>query len=416
MSRKDKVARSITDAIIHPNEIAKRKWRNLIKALFTLYNVPLEQFAADDFNDLRQRWELETEDYHASFTPRSPGDTTALQPAGTMGYSGSTFFTTFDGKYLVKSVPRQFEHSFFKNDFLPTYVEYMGDHLDTLIIRIADFLAMEDVYRISPGYLLGMAPSHHMVMENLLVGKKEGEQYGKETLLRRNQGKKTKEMEEDWKWQTWDLKPTTYFFPERDIAGRKLTSEATKSRLADIFEDKLILTRVDADRFMRQLSEDTEILREGNAVDYSLFLVRIPVVEDVEDAPESSSNSKNPFTSVEDDEAEGVQETTSGPDLASTAPTPSKPPFTPPDPPSWRSGIKSADGKYVYRAAILDFFWAKHKLFAKVMTKLVKTWNRIDPGGSKGPMSITTNSKEYRERFLQMCEGFIEVIEEAAET
>lgn len=316
----------------------------------------------------------------------------------------------------MKSIPRHFEHNFFKDDFLPIYLEYMSQHLDSLIIRIVDFLAMDDVYRFSLGHMLGLAPSHHLVMENLLVGKKEGEEYAEKTLQERGQNQKMDKQKGLWKWQTWDLKPTTYFFPERDIADGKLTSEATKSRLADKFEDKLVLSRVDADIFMKQLNDDTEILQRANAVDYSLFLVRIPIVEESDDGQESSKNSNNPFTSTEDSEVDGLQEITSGQDLAPTAPTPSKPPFTPPDPPSWRTGIRSTDGRYVYRAAILDFFWAKHKIYAKIMTKLVKGWNWIDPGGSKGPMSITTNSKEYRERFLHMCESFVEVCEEVSLT
>ena len=32
------------------------------------------------------------------------------------GYSGSTFFSTKDFRYLIKSVPRHFEHSFFKDE------------------------------------------------------------------------------------------------------------------------------------------------------------------------------------------------------------------------------------------------------------------------------------------------------------
>lgn len=425
MSRKDKIAQAITSAILHPHGTTKdrsavRRWRKLLKALFTLYSIELKQHAEDDFIRLRQTWAIDDEHYLGSFEIHEGKDKTALKTKGTMGYSGSTFFTTSDEKYLVKSVPRHFEHSFFKDDFLPTYVEYMDEHLNSLIIRIADFLAADDAYRWSPGMLFGFAPSHHIVMENLLVGRDEGQAYGKDLISQqrdtqdqqqKNRNKKDAEDEVDevWKWETWDLKPTTYFFPERDIAAGKLTSEATKSRLADKFDDKLILNRSDAKDFMNQLKDDTKILEEANAVDYSLFLVRIPVIEPQDDTQKPSKPTKNPFISPEDDDAEDSHQTTAGADLAPTAPTPSEPPFTPPDPPSWRTGIKSADGKYIYRAAILDFFWAKHKMYAKMMTKLVKGWNRIDPGGSKGPMSITTNSREYRERFLGMCEAFIEV-------
>lgn len=151
----------------------------------------------------------------------------------------------------------------------------------------------------------------------------------------------------------------SYFYPERDVAGGALSSEATKSRLADDFDEKIVLTRDQAEHFKGQLEKDTALLAKHNAVDYSLFLVRVP---------------------------------------ASVAPSQGKE--------TWRNGVKSADGKYVYRAAILDFFWAKHKVHAQAMTGLIKSYNVVD---AQGPMSVTTEAPEYRERFLKMCQEFIEV-------
>jgi Phosphatidylinositol-4-phosphate 5-Kinase len=262
--------------------------------------------------------------------------------------------------YLVKSVPRRFEHSFFRDDLLEPYVEFMSKHPRSLLIRITDFLGWQ---RYSLGGLLKLVPTYQIVMENLLVGQDEASASGGD------------------EWATWDLKPADYFFPERDIAGGRLTSEATKSKLADKFEDKITLTQSEADQFLSLLERDTELLANSKAVDYSLFLVRIPL-----------SSPQNPFA----DEA--------GFDNAPEPPT--YPPFAPPDPPTWRTGIKSSDGKYVYRAAVLDFFWAKHKTHAKLMTLLINAWNLID---RQGHMSITTTPDEYRERFLGMCKSFLEI-------
>lgn len=430
MSRKDKIATSISNAVVRPetrrqNQSVYRRWRAILKALLALYGVQLSQYAVDEFSRLRRRWQIDPGDYSASFKILDNENKPSLQTAGTMGYSGSTFFTTFDEKYLVKSVPRHFEHSFFKDDFLQPYAGYMTENIGSLLIRITDFLVVKDAYRHSLGVVLGLVPSHHIIMENLLVGRDEGQKKSLGILAQQqrsmlssqpNQGEMGRESEEHWKWQTWDLKPTSYFFPERDIAHGRLTSEATKSRLADKFDEKLILTQSDANAFLNQLQKDTEVLETANAVDYSLFLVRIPVIESADTSQQPQNRTQNPFDSPDDTDTDTSQpkkppsqgDTTAGPDVAPTAPTPSKPPFVPPGPPSWRTGIKSADGKYVYRAAILDFFWAKHKMHARAITSLVKSWNRIDPGGSKGPMSITTTSKEYRVRFLSMCEGFVE--------
>jgi len=241
-------------------------------------------------------------------------------------------------------VPRAFEHTFFRDDLLvPLHAHYQA-HTSTILIRITDFLAAKYT---TVGTLLGLAPTHHIIMENLLIGKSSSNS----------------------KWETYDLKPTSYFFPERDIADGRLTSQETKSKLADKFNDKIVLTRPKADAFLTQLKTDTALLSANNAVDYSLFLVRI-------------ANDSNAPSS------------------------PTEPPFAPPSPPTWRTGIKSQDGKYIFRAAILDFFWAKHKTQAKMMTWLIKAWNLID---RQGPMSITTTPDEYRERFLKMCQDMIEV-------
>lgn len=257
-----------------------------------------------------------------------------------MGYSGSTFYTTEDSHYLVKSVPRHFEHSFFKHDLLPRYVDYMYNNPGALLVRITDFL---EVAQHSVGNTLGLAPSHHIVMQNILYGKPGGSQ------------------DADNGWKDWDLKPMSYFYPERDVAGGALSSEATKSRLADDFDGKIHLTLDVAEHFKGQLEKDTRLLADCNAVDYSLFLVRMPLPGDTSALP---------------------------------------------DPPSWRTGVKSADGTQAYRAVILDFFWAKHKMQAKAMTGLINLYNVVD---RQGPMSVTTDAAEYRDRFLKMCANLIEV-------
>jgi hypothetical protein len=279
---------------------------------------------------------------------------------GDMGYSGSTFFHTEDGMYLVKSIPRHFEHSFFRDDLLLPYAEHMQAEQASLLVRITDFL---QCVQHSIGTLFGLAPSHHIVMENIM--------YGKDKDQRKNE-------QGESMWQNWDLKPMSYFYPERDIAGGALASEATKSKLADEFNDKILLTLDQAEEFKLQLGKDTKLLADCNAVDYSLFLVRIPTKQ------------------------------TNPPEQPAGTSPPAEPPFAPPKPPSWRTGVPSADGEYVYRAAVLDFFWAKHKVHAKAMTGLINTYNAID---KKGPMSVTTEAPEYRERFLKMCSEIVEVRE-----
>ncbi|KAI6083087.1 SAICAR synthase-like protein [Hypoxylon rubiginosum] len=373
--RENLIARSIVYAIINTNDDGKltRKPSVLgrILRLFYVYWLTFRLVRHDLFKALRGVWGIQDADYRASFSfkdqSKKKKGKVALLPMGDMGYSGSTFFRTSDSAYLVKSIPRHFEHDFFKNEFLLPYADHMRNNASSLLVRITNLL--ENTH-YSMGVLLGLAPSHHIIMENVMYG--QGQEAQGETAP---------------KWESWDLKPTSYFFPERDIAGGALASEATLSKLADEFHDKIRLSAADAKKFKDQIEKDTKLLADCNAVDYSLFLVRISAAN----AP--AAEYQPPLES----------------DQTSAEPIPpAQPPFAPPNPPSWRTGVRSSDGKDVYRAAILDFFWAKHTARAKAMTSLVQGYNLID---DQGPMSITTDSQEYRDRFLKMCEDYVEVQE-----
>ncbi|KAK4153576.1 hypothetical protein C8A00DRAFT_43523 [Chaetomidium leptoderma] len=371
MGRQEKIALSVVRAIIKTSGTNKRS-RNpialilaLFSAFFSLYQLALRKVRPADFARLRQKhWNVSDDDYTGSFqTEEDRSEEESLKPIGDMGFSGSTFYSTADQKYLVKSVPRYSEHSFFSEDLLTPYVQHMATHPRSLLVRIFDYLAASGS---SIGRMLRLTPSHHIVMDNIMYGRAEGEQQG------------------EAEWENWDLKPTSYFYPERDIAGGALTSEATKDQLADEFRDKIILRPEQAEDFFSSLEADTKLLAEHNAVDYSLFLVR-------RRAPQHVSSSMPP-------PAESMMVPDTGP------------PLVPPSLPTWRTGVASADGKYIFRASILDFFWAKHKIQPKLMTLLIKLWNVLV--SKHGPMSITTTSDEYRERFLELCRSIVEIKED----
>jgi len=194
--------------------------------------------------------------------------------------------------------------------------------------------------------MLRITPAHHIIMENILYGKDEDPLAGK--------------------WETYDLKPVSYFYPERDLAGGHLASDAIKERLLDTFDDKIRVSTAQREELLDQLATDSMLLKECNVVDYSLFVVRYPA--------KNAAARDVPILS------------------AKTSP--------------WRAGVKSSDGKWIYRAVILDFFWAKHKIHAKAMTALIRSFNLI---GGKGHMSITTDAADYRKRFLKMVGTLFEV-------
>ncbi|KAJ2967290.1 hypothetical protein NUW58_g10490 [Xylaria curta] len=226
------IARSIVYAILTslPNGNPARKPSLLSKAfrLFRLFWLTFRLLRPDLFRALRGVWEIKEQDYRASFGAESTDNSAngsnrkqrkrdkkkdVLKAMGDMGYSGSTFFRTSDSAYLVKSVPRHFEHDFFKNELLLPYAEYMQQNPASLLVRITDLL--ERTHK-SIGEFLGLAPSHHIVMENILCGQENASQEGSRQ-----------------KWESWDLKPMSFFYPERDVAGGALATEATKSKLPD---------------------------------------------------------------------------------------------------------------------------------------------------------------------------------------
>ncbi|KAF3046095.1 hypothetical protein E8E12_011035 [Didymella heteroderae] len=321
-----------------------------ILAFFSIFQLTLARYRDEIFRKLRNdSWQIEEEEYAESFRSQSKYKRTDLKPVGDLGYSGSAFFTTPNTKFLVKSLPRQFEQSFFRKRLLDPYVEHMQTNRDSLLVRITNLLYCPTS---TLGSLLGTAPSHHIVMENILYGKSSCDK------------------SQQQQWETFDLKPNDFFFPERDIAGGRLAPENVKDRLIDEFPDKIKVTIDQKEELVAQLARDSKLLQENNAVDYSLFLVRFP-------ADLNSGKHKVP---------------------------------TPPGRGSaWRTGVVSRDGKWIYRAVILDFFWSKDALQAHAFTGLVKLYNAIKFGKDHGPMSITANSDEYRQRFLGMVEDMVEI-------
>jgi hypothetical protein len=215
----------------------------------------------------------------------------------------------------------------------------MRNHPDSLLIRITDFLGSR---YLALGTIFRVTPSHHVIMENVLCDRQKG-------------------RAED-KWETYDLKPVDFFYPERDLVPDQLTGEGTMRKLFDTFDDKMRLTKDQYEDLKRTIEDDTAFLQSVNAIDYSLFLVRYPAHLQPGNTTERTSQ--------------------------------------------WREGVPSTDGKWKYRAVLLDFFWAKHKLQAQAMTGVVQTFNVV---GRQGPMSITTTAEEYRRKFLEMIDEMVEL-------
>ncbi|KAF3919183.1 hypothetical protein AA313_de0207202 [Arthrobotrys entomopaga] len=257
-----------------------------------------------------------------------------MTPASGLGFSGSLFFFTKDRSYIVKSVGRRFEYTFLYTQCIGAYAKYITENTKSLFCRITDVLFCFDQHL---GGVLGVSPSHYIIMENLL-----------------------KEMDVEKGWVKWDLKPQKFFEPTRDLIPDTIKTEQAKSGLADAMEDgRIILTKEQRHELWILLERDTEFLETIETIDYSLLLARFPV-------------SKNPE-------------------------------LKPPKPETWITGVTSADGKYVYRACIVDFLWNVNQLQAKI----TKTAGMLLP-----EQTVTTEPGRYRREFLSMVDEYVDVFED----
>ncbi|KAL6886109.1 SAICAR synthase-like protein [Trichoderma longibrachiatum] len=366
-SRTRRISTRITHAILEGNDAETGQKRQsacvqLPRSMvnfFSLWRLELMLLRSNEFLALRRGvWHLDDDAYEQSFRTQhdNPPHTSederpapSLVPLGNLGYSGSTFFKTSDGKFLIKSLDRHFEHQFFMHELLTPYIIHMWENPDSLLVRVTDLLC---VPYPTLGGLLGIEPTHHVVMENLLYGL---------------------DVDSDTaRYETYDLKPNDYFFPERDIANGRLAPQSVKDRLVDRFPDRIRVSQQATEELLALLSTDTEFLADSNVLDYSFFLVRYAR------SRESHFDVFNPFST----QTSSAERQTN----------------------SWRTGVVSSDGQWVYRAILLDFFWARHKLRAKAMAGLVATFNTW---AGYGPMTITTEPSEYRARFMRMVKKLV---------
>jgi hypothetical protein len=394
--RASRISASIADAITQEHQSANRgdsrgqpqqklssaskRLANSLLAFFSLFRLSLTRHRPATFLELRHdAWKLDEDEYLSSFPspakhpPHGNGgsnsggdDDQLLIPIGDLGYSGSTFFSTPNSKFLIKSLPRRAEYDFFTRDLLASYAAHALAHPASLLVRIVDLVrAAQPALQL--GGLLGFAPTHHIVMENLLYGRPDGSDNDDD------------DDGDDDGWATFDLKPEDYFFPERDIADGRLAPDSVKDRLVDTMPHQVVVAPHLRDALVAQLKADTALLAAHSAVDYSLFLVRYP--QQQQQQQQQPSGDQHP------------------PTLASDVPCP------------WREGVPDARGRWTYRAVVLDFFWAKSRLPAKAMTGLIGTFNLV---ARRGPMSITAEPNEYRQRFLKMVNAIVKVPEDDA--
>lgn len=280
-----------------------------------------------------------------------------LRPVDGLGFSGSLFFFTDDRSFIVKSIGRRFEYVFLYQDLLGPLGRYYRETPNTLLSQITDVLYTFD-HRL--GSYIGVSPSHYIIMLNVL------EDFDTENGCRK-----------------WDLKPQNFFEPTRDLVPDDIKSDVAKSGLADELDEKMVLTRQQKNELMyaphppfsvqnpkntralsftsftnRHLVEyDTEFLAKMETIDYSLLLGRYPI-EMFHDKPDPTKH-RDPLVFPKNDD--------------------------------FSRGVISADGKWVYKMCILDFFWNVKQLHPKI----------IKVAGEALPkQTVTTEPDRYRKEFF----------------
>ncbi|PVF99483.1 SAICAR synthase-like protein [Serendipita vermifera] len=346
------------------NTPLRPKWH--VTKLFLIYMVHLARAAPSAFSKLRkEHFEISDEKYFEIISP-------PLKPLSGLGLSGSTFFhtggPTSNAGLLIKSINRAFEYEFLHAELLPAYIQYMEEHpgADSLLTRITDVIWSADM---TLGALLKISPRHYMVMVDILGDLSEIEGAEK-----------------------WDLKPTGFFEPTRDLVPDVIKSDATKSGLADTLDPnvRIKLSKSQRDALFRIVERDTLFLERLEIVDYSLLLGRYPASSTP--APPVGLESRGLLPSTITDivnssvirEAAGLNQrkkAVTGDDLT--------------------RGILSADGQWIYRLSIVDFLWNVNKLVPTVM----RTAGKVLP-----EQTITTQPQRYRKTFLEMLEEYVQVV------
>lgn len=215
----------------------KRRW--VPGRLMNLYAMKLHRNAPVRFQELRRMWGVDEEEYKRE----TLGKWSSL---GTVGLSGSLFFHSDDNHFLLKSLGRTFENHFLHAHFLPAYFDYVKENPRTMINKIFDMLYSFD-HRI--GEWIKASPSHYIILENIAFDKKDD-------------------------WEMFDLKPTSYVEPYRDLVPERLQLSGVTDVLPP--SKPLLMSSASRAEHLSQIRKDLNFLADLGCVDYSVLVVRPP--------------------------------------------------------------------------------------------------------------------------------------------
>ena len=204
--------------------------------------IPFVDYAPLVFHYIRRKFNIDDQDYKQSIK----GETEKMIEKFTEGRSGSFFYFSEDGKYIVKTLTTG--ESKFLVHFLPHYIKYMSNNPHSLISRFIGFHSMT-MYNLT---------IYFIVMQSVfLTPRKIHERYDlKGSWVDRNAGK------------------TGRSSSSTAAGGKKKQGNPNKGIvLKDSDLNRTIrIAPTDRERFVHQVKADSEFLRDCNIMDYSLLL------------------------------------------------------------------------------------------------------------------------------------------------
>ena len=208
----------------------------------------LKQYAGIIFNNIRLRFGFDKEKFISSISPQDfvteimISARTIFEELCSSGKSGSLFYYTRDGKFILKTISQE-EYMFLKK-ILPNYFRYVCENPDTLLPK---FLGCYKLIKKMKNNKKKEKYRFIIMMNIFCTDRQIHKRYDLKGSKRGRQVIKTP-LEEKIKSGDYALKDK-----DLDIAGQK----------ANVGNKR--------ERFMKQLTKDANFLRDNNAIDYSLL-------------------------------------------------------------------------------------------------------------------------------------------------
>lgn len=210
--------------------------------------ISIKEYAPEIFNYLRSLDNV-NENIIESFLPSKNQQGINSIIKKTEGKGGSIFISTYDNKYVIKSI-RKNEIRFLRNFFLEKLANYFSKNRDSIIVKIYG------IYKIEiKKTLFSNKNIYLMIMKNV---------YG---------------VIDENKMAKYDLKGSE-FNREVSITEEDVHQQVMKDINFIEYEGVLLLNKYDKKKILRIIERDCQFLCDCQIMDYSLLVVKIGLNHD----------------------------------------------------------------------------------------------------------------------------------------